>query len=165
MAEKDPVQELSVLFPASYELSLGGENITLRPFKAGALPKLIPAMARMANVFMGIDWQKVTFGATETKDEHGNVGVKFKISPETFEVIATICEEGGETFKEIIALAVGKTAEWFDELDLAEGIELAGMVILANQDFFEKRLMEVLNRLVKAKGEQDASRGPKPSKS
>ncbi|EGO64167.1 hypothetical protein [Acetonema longum] len=163
MSEQETVQELAALFPPTYELKLGGETVSLRPFKAGALPKLIPAMARLAGVLATMDWEKMAFGLNETSEERG-VAAAFRISPETFQVVTALCEQGGETFKEIIALAVGRSPQWFDELDLAEGIELAGMVLMVNKDFFAKRLTEVLNKLIAVKGEQGASPGPKPSR-
>lgn len=152
MAGADVNQELSILFPERYDLKLGGELLTVTPFKAGSLPRLIPALSKLAGVLAAIDWKKVGFKKSETEDHQGNItGTTLEITPETLQAISQICEEGGETFKELMALAVGKTKEWFDQLDLDEGIELAVMVLWVNQDFFEKRLMAVFDKLSRVK--------------
>lgn len=57
--------------------------------------------------------------------------------------------QGGENVIALMMLATGKSREWFDTLDPAEGVDLVTAVVEVNKRFFEQKVKPLLDRMKK----------------
>jgi hypothetical protein len=120
--EKDSLQEL---IPQANQVEVQPygraepETLTIYPFTLGQLPKVLRHIYALLR-FVSADGQ---FDAKEM----------FML--------------GGEDVLMCLAVAAGKSREWFDKLPLDQGIELLAVVISENQDFFVNHVMPHLATL------------------
>ena len=110
------MSELDTLVPAGIELSVAGEQISVKPLKVGQMPAFLRVISPvMKHLSAGeIDWLEL-FG------------------------------ERGDDLLTAIAIAVGKPRAWIDELAADEAMLLAAKVIEVNADFFTRTVMPRLD--------------------
>lgn len=128
--------DLTVLFP-NKDFILGDETLVVRPFSFGDFPKVIKLIADFAELFMNAPELKASV-------EDGNIAIDGK----TVEFIVELLEKGGDNVFSMISLSSGLDMQEVKALDPATGIELAYMVYEVNRDFFTKRLLPVVQKLM-----------------
>lgn len=120
-------EEIKILFPGK-ELNLStGEQLIIKPFTFGQLPKALSLAS------------KISFILAEMYNE-GKFEDKKKISQNLMQVLS----QGGEDLIQLIALGVDKPREWFDGLPGDDGINVMVAFLEVNIDFFTQRMMPQL---------------------
>lgn len=117
--------EIDVLFPDGKTLTIGGDEITIKPLTFGQIPKASKMIAPIVKALASAE-----LGGQSLLDLAGN----------WVEIMAV----GGEDLMSLIGWAIGKDRAWFDTLGMDDGIELVKTVIEVNSDFFTKRVMPIL---------------------
>lgn len=110
--------DLDQVFPQGSDISIAGENLTVKPLKVGQLPGFLRAIGPVMTHLSGeaIDW------------------------------LAVLGERGGDLLA-AIAIAVGKPRDWVDDLAPDEAVLLAATVIEVNADFFSRQVVPRLSGL------------------
>lgn len=120
----DMIQDLKAILPRSKTLELGGETITLKPFRFDQIPLILPKLSALMALI-----------------EDGQAAVMMAGSQLL------------QDLQELFALATGKPKEWIEQLDAHDGIELTVAVSELNEGFFQAvlaslpRLTAVMDRL------------------
>lgn len=130
--EKD---ELNILFPVN-EMDLAGEKINLRPFVFGKWTEVIKKSADIVKIVLDAinkDGEAV-LDVSLTKED-------FKVSPQAYELLFKLINEGGENIYDILAISARKTREWVNNLEGEDGINLLIGTFAVNKDFFSKRVL------------------------
>lgn len=112
------MSELDTLVPAGIDLSIAGEAISLKPLKVGQLP----AFLRVISPVM----KHLSAGEINWLELFG---------------------ERGDDLLAAIAIAVGKSRDWVDDLAADDAILLAAKVIEVNADFFTRTVLPKLDGL------------------
>jgi hypothetical protein len=107
--------DLEVLFPEGKTVTANGEQITIKPYTFGQIPKVIGAVRKLAGTMEG----------------------------DTINVLEAI-EKGGEDLIALVMFTTGKPREWFDSLGADEGVALVTAIFEVNKDFLEKRVKPML---------------------
>lgn len=108
------LNELSVVIPATVEVTAGGETLKLKRFNLGQLKHATAHAALITLLF--------------TSMQDG------KASP------LDIITNGGDSVIELLGIATGKSTAWCEELDPVEGAELLLAVAEVNIGFFVSAL-------------------------
>lgn len=114
--------EMDILFPEGKILTIGGEEITIKPLTFGQIPKASKMVAPIIKAMA-----KSELAGDSVMDMAGN----------WVDILAI----GGDDLLNLIGWAIGKDRAWFDTLQMDEGIELVKAVIEVNSDFFTKKVM------------------------
>lgn len=117
--------ELTTVFPATKQIKIKDETITLTPIKFGQLPQALMIVQRIGSLIV----------------EHGKAGT---IAEPT--AMLEIAALGGEDLIHLVAFGIGKEREYFNTLEQDEGLELLVGFIEVNLDFFTKRVLPLLNQ-------------------
>ncbi len=112
------MNDLEKLIPSSVDLTLAGEPLTLKPLKVGQMPAFLRAIAPVM--------------PTLTKAQ-----IDWLL----------VFGEHGDDLLSAIAIAVGKSRAWVDDLAADEAILLAAKVIEVNADFFTRTVLPKLDAL------------------
>lgn len=120
--------ELNTLLPQGKELNIRNENLAIKPFKLGELPK----------VFKAID--PISKALFESLSNGGN----------QVEMITGLVANGGENLIDLMAIGSKKSREWVEDLELDEGIELFGTILEVNASFFVQKVLPNLNKRMEA---------------
>lgn len=115
------IDDLKAVFPLEAVVVAGGEEIRIREFRFGQLPRVIDVLG---NIYADVQSEDVSLTDLLLK---GQAGVA-----------------------DLIALAAGKDRAWVDGLSLGDGVALLGAVIEVNGDFFVHRLGPAIDTLKKA---------------
>jgi hypothetical protein len=129
------MEDLKVLLPDE-DLILNGEEIAVRPFPFGKIPKVVTQASMLIQMVLSLPPDLIT--------DEGNIDIE---NPATAIILASMLEQGGEQIFSILALAVGKPKEWVESLPPDEGLLLLIKVWEVNKDFFMKRLGPLLRKL------------------
>ena len=121
-------QELNTLLPLGKELKIRDENLTIKPFKLGELPK----------VFKAID--PISKALFDSISKSGN----------QVEMITGLVANGGENLIDLMVIGSKKSREWVEDLELDEGIELFGAILEVNASFFVQKVLPNLNKKMEA---------------
>lgn len=123
-------EEMKVLFPESSEVSLkSGEVITIKPLTFGQTLKAIE---------IGKNLGTLIIAASEAENPRD-------------EVIG-IMAHGGQDLIALLAFALKKDIDWFDQLPADEGVALTAEFLGVNFDFFTKKVMpEIMKSMTKFK--------------
>lgn len=100
-------------------LNINDEPIVIKPFTFGQLPRVAKALAAIAS----------------------------RVPADEGFSIPKLIAEGGEEILEVVAVAAGKSRDWLDEIDPADGFELVGAVVAANAEQFEKKILPAVAKL------------------
>lgn len=118
--------ELNLLFPAGKQISIRDENLTIKPFKFGELPKVFkciePLTASMAKM---------------VADRN--------TSPQA---IAMLLSEGGDSVLDLMVIGAKKDRTWIDDLEIDEGVEVLTSIFEVNADFFIQKVLPKVNTTV-----------------
>lgn len=111
--------DLEKLIPQTFEITLAGETVAIKPLKVGQMPAFLRAITPVMQQIGGdrIDWLAL-FG------------------------------ERGDDLLSAVSIAIGKPRAWVDALDADEAILLAAKVIEVNADFFTRTVMPRLDGLI-----------------
>lgn len=120
--------ELNTLLPQGKELNIRNENLAIKPFKLGELPK----------VFKAID--PISKALFDSLSNGGN----------QVEMITGLVANGGENLIDLMAIGSKKSREWVEDLELDEGIELFGAILEVNASFFVQKVLPNLNKRMEA---------------
>jgi hypothetical protein len=107
-------EDLEVLFPTGKTVTANGEEITIKPYTFGQIPKVIGTVRKLSGAL----------------GENGDV----------LEAI----EKGGEDLIALVMFTTGKPRDWFDSLPTDEGVALVTAIYEVNKDFFDKRVKPTL---------------------
>jgi len=124
--------ELSELFPEGRRVEVrqrGSEQadvFIVRPFTIGQLPRVLKAIRALLEA--------------GSMDAEGNVNL--------FDAFAL----GAEHAIELLSVATAKPREYFDNLDVDQGIELLGAVVEINADFFKQKVQPRIMEKLKGVG-------------
>lgn len=135
----DRTGDMEVLFPQALEVKVKGETISVSPLFFGQYPKAIKLFlpvfeaAKAANVFF----------VRQDKDQKN---VSFGISADWPLKIPTLIAEGGEPLMEFVAFATGRPRKWLDTVPGDEGFALTKAVFDANIDFFNRRILPMMQK-------------------
>ena len=110
--------DLEKLIPQAIELTISGETLTIKPLKVGQMPAFLRAISPVM--------QHLTHAEIDW---------------------LTLFGQQGDDLLSAIAIAVGKSRLWVDELAADEAILLAAKVIEVNADFFTQTVMPKLGGL------------------
>jgi len=111
------MSDLKVIFPAStVELSSGA--ITVKPFTFGQLPKVLQKA------------QTIYGGIAHLMDNGADTAA-----------VVQIMAVGGEDLLELVSLSIGKPREFFDTLQIDEGVLLVSTFLEVNLSFFVQRVL------------------------
>ena len=111
------MNDLESVFPQGADLSVAGEALTGTPLKVGHVPTFLRAISPVMPHLSGDIDWLTVFG------EHGGALLS------------------------AIAIAVGKSRDWVDDLNPDEAVLLAAKVIEVNADFFTRNVMPKLSGL------------------
>ncbi len=131
------MSDLDTLIPQTIELVIDGEPLAIKPLKVGQMPGFLRAISPVM--------QQLTRSEIDWLALFG---------------------ERGDDLLSAIAIAVGKSRAWVDELAADEAILLAAKVIEVNADFFTRTVIPKLNGLfdpVKSSPRATAAAGSTPS--
>ena len=121
----DAKNELEVLFPEGNTVTIQQENITIKPFKLGQLPKVFRLIQPVsALIFAAMKDQSLV----------------------TIDTIMNIMGEGGDNIIELLAVACNKPREWADNLEMDESVDLFAALIEVNTDFFIHKVLPKVNQ-------------------
>lgn len=120
------MSDLATIFPATEVTLSTGEVLVIKPFKFGQLPKVM-------HLSRGI---------------FGHIQALFSSGADLSDaaLISEVLAHGGEQFIQLIALAVNKDREWFDELEAVDGVQLATTFLEVNVSFFAQKLLPELKK-------------------
>ena len=121
------MSDLDIIFPNGLELELGGQQITVKKFKFGQLPKVMKADKSLA-------------GPAIEAIQSGN-------QPN----LETFLEIGAAASGDLISLmaeCIGKPVSFVEDLDPDEGIKLISAFLEVNADFFTKRVLPELKDMM-----------------
>jgi hypothetical protein len=124
-----PVDELDVLFPQKRTWTVNGEEVIIKEFTFGQLPKAIKLVKGVGGLFAFYQSQ-------------GTLN--------TAEAIMHIVSEGGEDLIELLAFNLGKPREWFDGVPSDAGVEILVNFMLVNVSFFTSRVIPLLTGTLKS---------------
>lgn len=122
------MDDMSVLEPASTQVSYRGETLQITPIKVGQIPRFL----RVARPLFG-----VLAGGVGTSPGGAAGGVS------VLDMVALI-EQHGEAIIEAAAIACGKPPEWVEGGELDELVNLVRVVIEVNGDFFTRKVVPLL---------------------
>jgi hypothetical protein len=125
-------EELDALLPIHRVVTVGTEQIEVKPYKFGQLNKVIKAAEPL---FVHLKQINVDGSPEE-------VGGR---------VLQTVLTNGGDSLTTIIALSIGKSSDWVENLELDEVVELASAVFEVNKDFFTKKIAPLLAVVINRK--------------
>lgn len=128
------MSDLDKLVPPTFEITLAGETISVKPLKVGQMPAFLRAITPVMQQINGdgIDWLAL-FG------------------------------QQGDDLLTAVSIAVGKPRAWVDDLAADEAIVLAAKVIEVNADFFTRTVMPRLDDLFAQANAVTAATGSTPS--
>jgi hypothetical protein len=112
------MSDLEALIPQAVELVIDGEPLSIKPLKVGQMPAFLRAISPVM--------QQLTASEIDWLNLFG---------------------ERGDDLLSAIAIAVGKSRAWVDELAADEAILLAAKVIEVNADFFTRTVIPKLDGL------------------
>ena len=115
------MSDLDTLIPQAVELVIDGEPLAIKPLKVGQMPGFLRAISPVM--------QQLTRNEIDWLALFG---------------------ERGDDLLSAIAIAVGKSRAWVDELAADEAILLAAKVIEVNSDFFTRTVIPKLDGLFTA---------------
>ena len=115
------MNDLDTLVPQGIELVIDGEPLAIKPLKVGQMPGFLRAISPVM--------QQLTRNEIDWLALFG---------------------ERGDDLLSAIAIAVGKSRAWVDELAADEAILLAAKVIEVNSDFFTRTVIPKLDGLFTA---------------
>ena len=118
------MSELNQLFPAGKQICIRDENLTIKPFKFGELPKVFKAVETLSSTI-------------------GNLMSERNTSPST---ITALIADGGDGIFELMVIGSKKDKAWIEELEMDEGVELLTTIIEVNADFFIQKVLPTLNK-------------------
>lgn len=121
-------ESLEVLFPTGKDVTVGDETITIKPFKAGQLPRVMKAAQPIYQTLA------VAFATEKTQGE----------------LIVMLLGDGGEHLLDIAAISCNKPRSWIDDLDADKLIELIGVVVEINASFFVRKVAPAISQAMKA---------------
>jgi len=136
--------EMDILFPEGKILTIGGEEITIKPLTFGQIPKASKMVAPIIKAMA-----KSELAGDSVIDMAGN----------WVDILAI----GGDDLINLIGWAIGKDRAWFDTLQMDDGVELVKSVIEVNADFFTKKVMDRLNLGALESKETGATSSPSSS--
>lgn len=136
--------EMDILFPEGKILTIGGEEITIKPLTFGQIPKASKMVAPIIKAMA-----KCELAGDSIIDVAGN----------WVDILAI----GGDDLLNLIGWAIGKDRAWFDTLQMDDGVDLVKSVIEVNADFFTKKVMDRLNLGALAGKETGATSSPSSS--
>ena len=114
--------ELTTLFPTGKEITISAENLTIKPFKFGELPKVFKIVQPMAAAFATLQAQRE--------------------NPAT--AIAGLIATGGDHILDLMVIGSHKPREWIDNLDMDEGATLLTAILEVNADFFIRKVLPIV---------------------
>lgn len=115
--------ELTALFPTGKQISICGENLTIKPFKFGELPKVFKAI------------EPIT----------GTLGSLLQSRSPDITVIANLISEGGESIMDLMCIAAKVPRSKLDEMEMDDGVELLVSIFEVNADFFIQKVLPLVN--------------------
>ena len=118
------MSELNTLFPVGKQISIKDENLTLKPFKFGELPKVFKAIETLS----------------------GTIGVLMRDRNVNPASITTLIAEGGDGILELMVIGSKKDKSWIEDLEMDEGVDLLTAIIEVNADFFIQKVLPTLNK-------------------
>lgn len=133
--------EMEILFPFN-EVELAGEKINLRPFVFGKWPEVISKAAGIVNIILDAI-QKYGDKVLDVSLKKDN----FRISPQAYELLFKLIDEGGNNLYDILAISARKEREWVDNLEGEDGIKLLVGTFVVNKDFFIKKVAPQLQSM------------------
>lgn len=129
--------ELGILAPAEHTLTLGGQAVTIRPFRIGQVPRLVQALRHLAPaIHQAIE----LIGQAESAVAEEDAETRAAADMLFMERVADLIVEHGDSLIRAVAIAVDFSENAIRELDLAEFVGLISTVIRLNRDFFAQRL-------------------------
>lgn len=121
------MSDLNTIFPAVKVLNVGGEELTIRPFTFGQLPKVMAVLTKLSE--------------PASKLYAGNI--------KDISLISELFASCGEDIIGLMALCLGKPVDFINNLSQDEGIALVTAFIEVNSDFFiQKVLPTVKNQIL-----------------
>ncbi len=112
------MSDLETLIPQATELLVNGEQVAILPLKVGQMPAFLRAISPVMQQLTASDIDWLA-----------------------------LLGEHGEALLSAIAIAVGKSRAWVDDLAADEAIVLAAKVIEVNADFFTRQVIPKLGGL------------------
>ena len=118
------MSDLDVMYPAGQEVKVGGESLTVKPLKFGQLAQASRLMSPIA---------RQVAAALKTDDD--------RTLADTASVFVDLMAAGGDDLMNALGFFVGKPREWFDTLEMDDGLRLMQAVYEVNADFFRVRVL------------------------
>lgn len=127
--------ELTQLFPTGKEIRISDENLTIKPFKFGELPRVFKAIEPLT----------------------ASLSKMFVEKQVDINTIASMIADGGDSVIDLMVIGSKKPREWVTELEMDEGVELLVSVIEVNADFFIQKVLPQMNAKMEAFNGQTSS--------
>ncbi|WP_298220145.1 DUF6631 family protein [Halothiobacillus sp.] len=137
------MSEVDILFPEGKTITIGGEEITIKPLTFGQIPKASKMIAPIIKAMSSAE-----LGGQSLLDLAGN----------WVEIMAV----GGEDLIALIGWAINKDRDWFDSLGMDDGINLIKTVIEVNSDFFTKKVIPMLPQASQDSGATSSQSSSEP---
>ncbi|MDP2786256.1 MAG: hypothetical protein Q8O38_16935 [Sulfurimicrobium sp.] len=124
--------ELETLFPQPIEIIVAGKSLSILPIKVGKLPAFIRAVAPFFAVFK----------------QGGEVD------------FIVLLADHGDSVLDACAIGSGTDRAFIDDLDPAQLVNIAQLVVEVNMDFFTRRLVPVITAAARVAARTGASSSP-----
>lgn len=122
-AEPVVQDELEILFKEPKVYRIGDEEVQIRTFTFGELPRVIALLRGVGGTFA-----------------HYQAQGKLNSTEAIMDIVAT----GGENLIATLAINVGRPREWFDTLPADTGIQILFDFLKMNIGFFTRRVVPIL---------------------
>lgn len=127
--------ELAQLFPTGKEIRINDENLTIKPFKFGELPRVFKAIEPLT----------------------ASLSKMFVEKQVDINSIAQMIAEGGDSVIDLMVVGSKKPREWVAELEMDGGVDLLITIIEVNADFFIQKVLPQMNAKMEAFNGQTSS--------
>jgi hypothetical protein len=132
--------ELAILFPEDGKITVGGKELVIKPIKW----KQIRQVLALVSAFKGR-----TIGEPVV---HGDGSIEMPAVPAlTAGEVLELFNSNSEVLTKALAAASGQEEAFIDELDVADVVKLAAIIVKVNADFFTTQVLPLVTKILGGK--------------
>ena len=136
--------DIHSLFP-NKEVTVGGEAVTIRPFFFGEMPTVIKMIYPIISASGLSQMLRVV-------EKDGAMTVSLKIPENMVDILLDVILEGSEPIMALLSFALKKDREWFNTIQVDEGVDLVTTWFEVNRDFFVQLVLPKIMKLLPKDG-------------
>jgi len=139
----DVTNDLDILFPDGYPVMVNGEELRVQPFPFRRFPKVSKLLVPIMQALVQQDISAFNPQMLESSSTNERLATVGDLMCKLF----TLAGDEGENFLELLALAIKKDVDWFDNVSMDEGVSIAIAVFHANKDMIVKKIFPMVQAL------------------